>query len=218
MRLVLDFLKVNEVINIEVEPGTDFSNTFRTRVEDLKQDAIVIGMPIDQGNYVPVRPGSEIIIWYWDNSASYAYYCRVQKRIFEPIPLLSLEWPYKKQKVQRRNFVRVPANLPLEYRKVNEQGEEIFYEAFIRDLSGGGLQFQTKKRLIKGDVLQIKLGLPEDLIICKAAVTWVYTDIRDKQERYFVGIKFMEINEKLRERVIRYVFQRQRELIQKGVL
>ena len=39
-----------------------------------------------------------------------------------------------------------------------------------------------------------------------------------KVERYLIGIKYLELNEKLEDQIIEYVFERQRELIQKGVL
>lgn len=217
---MLENFKINQIIDIEVEPGTSFSGTYRTRVEDINETSIVIAMPIDKGNYVPLRPGSEVIIWHWDNSASYAHYCKVKERLVEPIPLVFLEWPpYQTKKIQRRGFVRVPVNLQLEYMLDNEQEkEEIYHKALIRDLSGGGTQFTSKNKLIKGDILKIKLFLPNETINCKARIMWVYTEIRDKTERFLIGIKFIDLPEKVREQIIKYVFQRQRELIQKGVL
>src|SRR5690554_4700612 len=113
---MLDSFKINQIIDIEVEEGADFSGIYRTRVEDIKENSIVIAMPMDKGNYLPLRPGSEVIIWYWDKSASYAYYCKVIERFMEPIPLISVGWPpFKTKKIQRRGYVRVPVNLSLEY-------------------------------------------------------------------------------------------------------
>jgi len=218
---MLDSIKINKIIEIEVGHGTDYSGTYRTRVEDIKKNSLVIGMPINQGNYVPLRPGSEVIIWHWANSASYAYYCRVKERTLEPLPLVFLEWPpFEIKKVQRRDFVRVPVNLYLEYKLEHgpELETEVFHKVSIRDLSGGGTQFIAKNKLIKGDTLKIKLFLPNDTINCKAKVMWVYTEIKDNKERLLTGIKFVDIPEKVRDKIIKYVFERQRELIQKGVL
>ena len=212
---MLDFLKINQIIEIEVELNTDFSDTYRTRVEDIKQEGIAIGMPIDKGNYVPLRPGQEVILWHWDNSDSYAYYCKVRDRTFEPIPLVFLEWPYKKKKVQRRLSVRVPTNLQLEYKLANE---DAFKKAFIRDLSGGGAQFVSKSKLIKGDILKINVFLPTEIISCTAKVMRVYTEEKDNNQRYLIGIKYLDVPEKIIDKLIKYVFERQRELIRKGVL
>ncbi|KJS87500.1 MAG: hypothetical protein JM58_03945 [Peptococcaceae bacterium BICA1-8] len=212
---MLDFLKINQIIEIEVEQETDFSGTYKTRIEDIKQDGIAIGMPIDKGGYVPLRPGQEVIIWHWDNSASYAYYCIVRDRSFETIPLIFLEWPYKTKKIQRRGSVRVPTNLPLEYKLGNE---DAFNKTFIRDLSGGGAQFVSKRKLIKGDILKINVFLPTEIISCTAKVRRVYTEVKNDNQRYLIGMEFIDIPEKISDKLIKYVFQRQRELIRKGVL
>ncbi|MGI6226653.1 MAG: flagellar brake protein, partial [Peptococcales bacterium] len=120
---------------------------------------------------------------------------------------------------QRRDFVRIPVSLSLEYRVENgAKSEETFHTGVIRDLSGGGAQLASKRKLVKGTILQVKFSLPEDLIVCKAKVMWVYTEVKEQKETYLIGLKFIDINERLRERIIRYVFKRQRELIQKGVL
>jgi len=217
---MIESFKINQIIEIEVLQGTEFSNTYRTRVEDINETYLVIGMPIDKGNYVPLRPETNIIIWNCDNLASYAYYCKVKKRMHEPIPLVFLEWPpYQIKKIQRRGYVRVPVNLHLEY-KLNKEVEkdETYHKTTIRDLSGGGTQFTTDIKLIKGDTLKIQLFLPSITINCKAKVMWVYTEIRNNRERFLIGIKFIDIPEKIRDQIIKYIFQRQRELIQKGVL
>jgi c-di-GMP-binding flagellar brake protein YcgR len=217
--LLLIFLKINQIIEIEIEPGSDYSGIYRTRVEDLDEKGIVIGMPINKGNLVPLRPNTVVIIWHWDNSASYAYYCKVKERIFEPVPLVSLDWPFQKKKIQRRNFVRVPANLEIEFALVKEDSrEETYYKSHIRDLSGGGTQFISKVKFQKGDILKIRLFVPNEIINCKAKVMWVEYEIKDNLERYLIGIKYIDIPEKVRDKIIKYVFTRQRELIKKGVL
>lgn len=210
--------KINQIVEIEVEEGYDFSGSFRTRVEDIRENSLVLGMPMEKSNYIPLRPGSEVIVWYWDDSASYAFYCRVRDRIREPIPLIVLEWPpFKTEKIQRRNFVRVPVNLELDFAIDGQSEKEEFQKVIIRDLSGGGAQFISKTKLAKGEILKIRLFLPQKTIECKAKVMWVYTEIIDKRERYLVGIKYLDISEKTQDQIIEYVFQRQRELIQKGV-
>jgi len=219
---VLDFLKINQLIDIEIEPGADYNGRYRTRVEDLNDNGIVIGMPIECGNLIPLRPETEVIIWHWDNSATYAYYCKVQKRIFEPLPLVFLRWPFRSKKIQRRSLVRVPTNIKIEYALIKKEeeksGEVVFNNSHVRDLSGGGAQFISQVKLQKGDILKIKLYLPDGTISCKSKVVWLFDEAHKKMIRHVVGIGFIDIPEKVRDKIIRYVFARQRELINKGVL
>jgi len=213
-----DFVKINQNIEIEIEKGFDYSGRYKTRVEDVNEQGMIIGMPISKGNLVPLRPGTEVIVWQWDNSASYAHFCKVRERIFEPIPLVYLDWPFRSEKIQRRSFVRVPANLKIEYVLNVKKPDLVHQTSYIRDLSGGGTQFASQVQFKKGDILKIKLHLPDSVISSKAKVVWAYDDVYDKITRHLVGIEFYEIPEKLRDKIIKYVFIRQRELIKKGVL
>ncbi|MFZ7104615.1 MAG: flagellar brake protein [Peptococcaceae bacterium] len=219
---MLKFLKINSIIEVEVESGAEKSNIYRTRVEDLNEDGFVIGMPIEKGILVPLYPDSTVIVWHWDNSASYAYYCKVKTRIFEPIPLVFLDWPHQVKKVQRRNFVRIPINITIEHKLVvkgeAQTQDNKFIKSLTRDLSGGGTQFISKIKYNKGDILEIKLHLYDDLVCAKARVMWVFNEISNDTERFLVGIKFMDISEKTRDSIIKFVFAKQRELIKKGVL
>lgn len=220
---MLDFIKVNSVIEVEIgmnSTNPKGSNVYRTRVEDVQKDGFLIGIPIDKGVLVPVHTGSEIIVWHWDNSASYAHYCKVIGRKHEPIPLLFLSWPYDVKKIQRRNFVRIPINITLEHRLLSNEKEEEkkFQKSLTRDLSGGGAQFISKENYKKGDKLEVIIHLDDNKIVTKALVKRVYNEYINGIDRILVGIEFLNIPEKSRDTIIRFVFSKQRELIKKGVL
>ncbi|MFZ5943687.1 MAG: flagellar brake protein [Bacillota bacterium] len=214
---MLDNLKVNQLIDIEVEEDFEYSGTYRTRVEDVNEKGIVIGMPFHNGQLIPLRPGTTVIIQHWDSSASYKSYCKVKDRSSRPIPLVFLGLPFKVKKVQRRSFVRVPVNIEIEYRLDSEE-DVPFSKSLTRDLSGGGTQFSVKGNFEKGQRLIIKLHLPEEIVTCKAVVMWVYCENIEDIQRIFIGVQYTEILEKTRDKIIKYVFERQRELIKKGVL
>lgn len=216
---MLEKLKINQIIDIEVEEGNEHAGNYRTRIEDINEDSIVIAMPIVQGNLVPLRPDTPVIIWYWDSIATFAFYCQVKARFFEPLPMVFLSRPFSIKKIQRREHVRVPTSLKIEYSFVNKSNlDGVYHSTFLRDLSGGGAQFITNKSLSKGTELKVKIYLPSEVIECQAKVRWSKEEIIDNQSRFFVGVQFINISERDREEIIKYVFFRQRELIKKGVL
>ena len=129
---MLDSFKINQIVDIEVEEGLDYSGNYRTRVEDIKEDCLVLGMPMEKSQYIPLRPGSDVIVWHWDNSASQALYCKVKERLLEPLPLIFIEWPpYKIKKIQRRGYVRVPVNINLEYVLDNDSDREDTFQKVL---------------------------------------------------------------------------------------
>ncbi len=212
------------VINqsIEIQKKEDFDNDpdkyYASRIEDINEKGIVIGTPIEKSVLVDLRPNSTVIIWLNEAIASYALFCRVRARIYEPLPLTFLDWPHDIQRIQRRNYVRVPASLQIEFStgEKDAEGKEIFHSALTGDISGGGLNFTTSVKLSTKDPLKIILHLPgQEEIVLEGKITWI---VHQSHNRYFVGIKFMKISEGIREHIIKYIFIRQRDLIRKGVL
>ena len=82
----------------------------------------------------------------------------------------------------------------------------VYHSTFLRDLSGGGAQFITNKSLSKGTELKVKIYLPSEVIECQAKVRWSKEEIIDNQSRFLVGVQFINISERDREEIIKYVF------------
>jgi len=88
-------------------------------------------------------------------------------------------------------------------------------EARIENISGGGLKILCNKNFNEGDELVIKLFLPDqaqDLEVT-GEVVWICENI---DGGYKVGIKFIDIDERARERIVRYIFAWQRRMLRVG--
>ncbi len=78
------------------------------------------------------------------------------------------------------------------------------------NISGGGMSFVASDSFSEGDRLLIKLFLPTypRLLKLKCEVVRV---VKEGEDRYRIGLKYMSIDERTRESLIRYIFARQRE-------
>ncbi len=88
-------------------------------------------------------------------------------------------------------------------------------EARIEDISGGGLKILCNKDFAEGDRLVIRLFLPDqtqDLEVM-GEVVWTCENI---DGGYKVGIQFVDIDERVRERIVRYIFAWQRRMLRSG--
>ncbi len=88
-------------------------------------------------------------------------------------------------------------------------------EARIENISGGGLKILCNKNFNEGDELLIRLFLPDhaqDLEVT-GEVVWICENI---DGGYKVGIKFVDIDERARERIVRYIFAWQRRMLRAG--
>lgn len=121
-------------------------------------------------------------------------------------------------KAQRRNFVRLDVRVPFEYNIVaNDIVLPETYSATTRDISGGGLRFDSKVELQINTELEMSLDIPRHGKI--TAVAQVVRCIPlEKVPGYSIGVEFTIIDKRDRERLIRFIFERQRELRQKGLI
>jgi HD-GYP domain-containing protein (c-di-GMP phosphodiesterase class II) len=83
----------------------------------------------------------------------------------------------------------------------------------IVNISGGGMSFKSSKKYNKGDILEIimALHLPSKITI------WVYGEVlrveKTKNNHYQTFIKFINISDKIREKIVNFVFQAEREIL-----
>lgn len=83
----------------------------------------------------------------------------------------------------------------------------------IVNISGGGMNFKSTKEYNKGDILEIimTLHLPSKITI------WVYGEVlrveKTKNNHYQTFIKFINISDKIREKIVNFVFQTEREVL-----
>jgi c-di-GMP-binding flagellar brake protein YcgR len=125
-------------------------------------------------------------------------------------------------KVQRREDVRVDSNLPLLYTnnkfllrlELNDENpEEIilnnkkyFNKGWISDLSAGGIRFSCERNYHMDTVLLLVFNLEYDTIITKGQIVYKSSKVTPKKTFYVYGIKFIDIDDEKREKIISYNF------------
>lgn len=105
--------------------------------------------------------------------------------------------------IQRRDYVRVEAFVPVTYMPAGPDGWTA--TAHTLDVSGGGFQIAEADGLRLGDMLRFTLDLGEG----EDAVEAVSCAVREAADRTF-GMRFVEIVERDRQRLVRWVFARER--------
>ena len=89
-------------------------------------------------------------------------------------------------------------------------------EARVVDISGSGVKFFTDEVLVLGQTLKVEMVLPTfpvSPITVFGDVTRVEKDCHEEQEGFNIIVKFNTISEDHQDSLIRYIFQRQREIL-----
>lgn len=210
-------LQINSKIEVVVK-----NEIYKSDIQDITESYIAITVPVKNTSYLPLTKGEEVSINYYDGKDKYNFESTVTGRTIDKIFLILLSPPRNIKLVQMRNYVRVAvvqdiamAKLDKSMQNRREVLESLKFEkALLLDLSGGGIRIKTKQNLREGENVVVSMQLNNEVIPLKATVIRA-----EKQEDMtsICGLNFIDINEKIRELIIKQVFNVMREQRRKGV-
>lgn len=232
-------LDINMRVELKVGAGGNCAGIYSSRIEDLSEGFVAVAAPTAGGELVAVRPGEEIEIMIPDPSGFFLASCKVLERRAGRVPVLVLERPTEYVRMQLRHHVRVPASLEVEVSPQMPKssggpsgGQEDVPVAFgvTRDVSGGGLlvSFPAESREVlarcheMGLTVTLKLGCNSPPVVAKARVVRLEVvpagpGSGQDGDRLDVAVAFTEISHRDQDRIVKFVFDRQREMIRKGI-
>lgn len=214
--LDLGFLKVNQRVEMSV---TATQEKYFSRVEDVKSEGIIVAAPVKQGQVVPVAPGTELYVTILGENDMYNFQTQVLARgQMGPVAVLTLMKPDSMKKVQRRNFFRIPAEVPCSFRileEVTSMSMDPFIPAKTRDISGGGTLVVTEHPVVREMIVELSITLPQNQIVPAVAKVVFVKEGKGGDKKRELATVFLVIEEPDREKIVRYVFKRQQELRRK---
>ena len=200
-------------------------------VQDWREDSFLVSIPLKGYRKKLLIVGEWITGFYYDaKKRVYMFQSRVLGRVIQNIPMYRLSIPETLYKVQRRDYVRVPITIPIVYAKISPEGtgsagdvsahgplpsagkgkaSPVLWEnATVLDLSGGGMNLSADNPLepeqqiwIQIDTEGLKMKAKGKVVRCRARRI---SDLKT----YSMGIKFIDITERDRDRIIRFVFKK----------
>ena len=212
-------LKINSRIEVILKDGE-----YKCNVQDLTDKYIAITIPLKDRKYYPLDRGSIVSMLHYCGSVLYKFECEVIGRKVDRIPIIILGLPQNIREIQRRDFVRVSVIENIKCFKidkalVDKRIEELLkfkneiIESITLDISGGGMRIKCKLELKYDDVLLVSLPLTTENILAKAKIVRIESQ-EDNINIY--GLWFYDLNEKLRDKIIKGIFQIMREQKKKG--
>jgi c-di-GMP-binding flagellar brake protein YcgR len=80
------------------------------------------------------------------------------------------------------------------------------------NISGGGMSFPSQQEMVLGDILEIKIMLTQQQPLALS----VYGEVvkaRKIDGGFFIAVRYVHMDEFVRDEIIRFVFEREREII-----
>jgi len=206
------FPSVYQRIQLQIEVDGR-KRRYYTRVEDFDDETLTIAMPPEKEAQDSIWPGADIDAIAIAESCLYLFSARVQRvRELGKISVLVLKRPPQPKRLQRRNFFRIGAVLTARFRMldgIDETSEEPYVEALTRDISGGGILLVIPKATRLREYVEMDVDFPDFTVHAVGRVARTRPS-KQREEKVEVGVEFMRVEKEDQERIIRFVFAKQR--------
>ena len=201
--------KANQLVSIVLSKDHPRAGVYHSRVEFISPKRLILAAPISQWQVIPVKRGEIITVNYWVRTKAYSFTSEVMA--FRRVSADNYSGLARKiKRLKRRNFMRVRAKLSV---TLAPTGEKRIYHTETLDISGGGVLIKSPVRLEENDYVELQITLPERGVFnILGRVVRLEERSGRKGTEYFMGIEFAVIDERDRERIIVYVFERERYL------
>lgn len=208
-------LKVGQRVTIIAD-----DDNYTSRIEDLNADTLILAMPLDSKRR-PIIPltGTQVDVQIFDEACVYQITVEYKDKAAKPIPVWIVSMPEEAEKKQNRKFVRVKAAIPLQVQVPDAEGNlQAACTTETIDISGSGFLFVFNKRLPLQTEIVIETDELPKLGRLKAAgeVVRCNKPFFDR-ELFWVAVKFQDLGRGLQNRLVQFVFQKQREALAKRV-
>lgn len=212
-------LKTGEKVELIITEG-DYKGEYPSVIMSATSKELTVAIPVMQGHYVPLRPGSSLDVRVYRNDAVYCYSTEILRRFDEEgIKGLVLPAPNKFLRMQRRGDVRVEVSLPIElwiYDSAQKESWKVISARTI-DLSAGGLRVELSQVLSGDFPIDAIFSIPGDELI-RLSCRYIRGGRLSGIGKYWVALRFDPIKEHEKKRILKFVFQKQQDLRAKGLI
>ena len=116
----------------------------------------------------------------------------------------------KTEKTQRREFYRMALEIEIHYKAIGAEKGEEYKKLTTTDLSAGGFRCCNEIKFEEGAFLDCMLIAGYEALPVTAQILKSQPDA-ENPDLYDTRAIFHELNDQIRDRVVRYIFSRQRQ-------
>jgi len=216
--------KVEFLINNKIELKYK-DETYKSNIQDVTEEYIGISIPVSDGKYLPLATGEEVAVTYYGKDI-YGFNTVVLGRKIDKILIIMLKKPEKSAIIQRRNFARVPLMINVYCavistdKNINNIGDNQieFFDAYSLDISGGGMRVaidrKYEKKIQRGNMMMVTIPFGDENITIQGKI--VRVENNRTNPTIICGLNFLDLDAKVRENIIKIVFDIMRDQMRKG--
>lgn len=224
-----------EKVEIDLEISENKYLKLKSEINSVPNDSkLIVSMPIYEGKRYPIDLGKRVVITFMKrDSGMYTFKALIVGRtVIDNIPVIHIQRISPITKKQRRDYYRLPLvidavlEIPdgiIKEKRINkgkiEEFEEINYKdikIITNDVSGGGLRAVIYEEIQLGSLVIAVLDLNGSLVRIESKVVRCRL-VDDSVSHYDLGLRFTETNDSAKNKLISFIFEKQRKLRKKGM-
>ena len=236
-KITLRLIKRGNVFSTKPVDGTSYNSSL---LHINSENELLISVPLVGGSLLSMGQNDIYFIRFFTRNGLYQSKCYVSGKGLEGhIAYVKVKLIANLERHQRREYYRLECRINLTWAKLNEvqaklyedlknavtdarkrlikeqiKMEDIaFSKALMMDISGGGMKFYATEALEKDDVLVLQPDIPElsNAIPYLMGKVVLSRPLENKFSSYENKIKFINISNEEREKIITYIFAVERE-------
>lgn len=229
----------NKIEMMEIaQRNTDEKKVYVSQIlefDEENEDMLRIAMPILEGKLIPLQVGRRFRLTFYANQGMYLADCVVEERFREGnVYLMLVRLTTQLKKNQRRQYYRMNCYYKLKFKIFTEEEKEQyenskeipetihereFLEGTALDLSGGGVRFVCEEEIKKNDLLLLQMVLQMEMEVKTFDIPSVVIaahSTRKDPDLHEIRLCYIDIPERNREIIIKYIFSEERKKRQAG--
>lgn len=210
-------LNIGDKIDI-IKTTSKIEENYSSQILDIIDDeTFSISDPIYKNNLVIMHENENIKISYVvKDKGIYFFEAIVLKREYKGVYKLEIKKTSSIKKHQQRKYYRFKASIPV-IKQFNIKDKEFIEECKTQNISGNGLKLYSNFEHNVGDIVCCKFKINNYKIIVNSRIMRV-EKIDSFDYKNSLGVDFIELDEKDRDKIIQFIFLKQRLLREKELI
>jgi len=196
-------------------------------VVDKTSEYVDFSIPADDRHFKLFREGEQVQAQVFSRKKGLLFSGCISRRTAGSVPTYRISDLHGFETVQRRDSFRVKCSAPLEYscdkellelaskmenaREVFDRIMGIMKEAFMIDISAGGIKFSCHENLQEGQQALFLISICDRMLAIPGAVVHKQLTVDPNHIKYFYGIQFSDLNEETKDLIVKHVFRVMRQ-------
>lgn len=216
-----NFLEVGEKIEI-IRKDNKKDKCYSSQILDaVNENTFIVSGPIYKRSLIFLHIDEVIdIVWTRKNKGKYKFNAIVEKRYLKKLYTIRIRKLGDIARLQQRKYYRFETNIPVKKTLLigKEDDEKNTKEyCMTKNISGNGMKLMCNFKHSLGDKIHCYFSIYDQVILVIGEVVRI-EKIDAYGFNYAIGIKFLNIEEQEKDAIVKYIFDQERRLRNKGLI